>query len=94
VNFTPRPLYPGKDPWYSSNRRLMDPRSGLDVLRKRKISCPYRDSNPVSCSQYYAISAPKKAVRVETCSKKGKPYSHVSEPEQKFKRFLIQPIKA
>jgi len=82
VNFTPLPLYPGKYPWYSSNRRLMDPRSGLDVLGKRKISYPYRDSNPGSCSQYYAIPAPKKAVRIEMCSKKGTPYIHVSLPEQ------------
>jgi len=72
----------------------MDPRSGLDVLGKRKISCPYRDSNPGSCSQYYAISAPKKAVRVEMYSRKGKPYSHVSEPERKFKGFPIQSLKA
>jgi hypothetical protein len=28
----------------------MGPKAGLDVLEKEKISCPHRDSNPVSSS--------------------------------------------
>jgi hypothetical protein len=47
VSFTPRPLYPqGKSPWFTSDRRLVGPRAGLNAVAKRKIPNPFRESNP------------------------------------------------
>jgi hypothetical protein len=38
LSFTPRSLYPqGKSPRYPFNRRLVDPRTGLDDVEKRKF---------------------------------------------------------
>ena len=45
VNLTPWQIYPPrKNPGTHSIRSWVGPRAGLDVLRKRKISCLYRDS--------------------------------------------------
>jgi len=42
VNFKPRPFYPSTH----STGVWVGKCAGLDVLEKRKISCPCRDSNP------------------------------------------------
>jgi hypothetical protein len=45
VNFMPWPLYSqGKNPWYPLDRRLGEPRAGLDAVVK-KIPSPCLDSN-------------------------------------------------
>jgi hypothetical protein len=68
VNFRLRPLYHR----YLLNRRLWGPRVRLDVLQKRKISYPYRDSNPGPSSPYcsyhtdYAISVPIRHIYICT----------------------------
>jgi hypothetical protein len=41
---TPRPLYSQR----SGSRYVLDPRCGPDVLKKRKISCPYQELKPDS----------------------------------------------
>jgi hypothetical protein len=42
ISFTLRQLYPqGKSPWYPADRRTV-----LDVVAKRKIPSPSRESNP------------------------------------------------
>lgn len=43
-------LPPGKDHGTHWIGGPMGPKAGLDVLEKEKISCPHRDSNPVSSS--------------------------------------------
>jgi hypothetical protein len=51
VSFMPRLLYTkGKSPWYPLDRRLGGSRASLDVVVRRKIPSPYRDSNPQSSS--------------------------------------------
>jgi hypothetical protein len=51
VNFTPRSLYPGKEPRYPLNKRQGGPQclSG-GFLDKRKTTFPYQYSNPGSSS--------------------------------------------
>jgi len=39
-------LTPRKEPQYRVTRRLGGFQSRLDVLQKRRTSCPYVDSNP------------------------------------------------
>jgi len=36
-----------EEPQFLWKRKLVVSSAGLDVLEKRKISCPYGDSNPV-----------------------------------------------
>jgi len=43
---TPAALPQGKSPWYPLDRRLGGPRTGLDVVVRRKIPSPYTDTNP------------------------------------------------
>jgi len=51
----------------------MGPRTGLNILENRKISCPCRDSNPgtssprPSCSTYSTIPAPFSVNTLGTC---------------------------
>jgi hypothetical protein len=47
VSFTPRTLYSQeKSPRYPLDRRLGDPRAGLDKVSKRNIHSPLRELNP------------------------------------------------
>jgi hypothetical protein len=47
VGFTPRPLYPqGNRSQYPFYRRLDGPSRVLDGVKKIKIPCPWRESNP------------------------------------------------
>jgi hypothetical protein len=53
VNFTLRPFYPWEGSithWIAGLVRL---RASMDVLEKRKISCPYWDSNPAPSVPLY-----------------------------------------
>jgi hypothetical protein len=46
VSFTPRPLYSqGNSPWYPLDRSLGGPQSRSDMVSKRKIPTPWRESN-------------------------------------------------
>jgi len=41
------PIYPqGKSPWYPLDRRWVGSRAVLDVVVRRKIPSPLRESNP------------------------------------------------
>jgi len=52
ANFTQRWLYPWeKNPRYPFNRKPGGPRADLDLLHKRKMLFPCRDSNPRSSKQ-------------------------------------------
>jgi len=46
VNFRTATLTPRKNPGFYRRWGLVICSAGLDVLEKRKISCPYGDSNP------------------------------------------------
>jgi hypothetical protein len=46
VNFTPRPLYLRKNPWFPMNRRMSGPQSRSGRFEAEKISCPSWDSKP------------------------------------------------
>jgi hypothetical protein len=47
VSFTPRPLYPQeKCPRYPWDRKLGRHKAGLDMVSKRKIPSPRRESRP------------------------------------------------
>ena len=46
----PAGLSPGKNPGTDSVGSGVRHRAGVDILEKRKISCPHRDSNPGSSS--------------------------------------------
>jgi len=39
-----------KNPATHQKRGRVGPRADLDVLKRRKVCCPYRDSSPVSSS--------------------------------------------
>ena len=55
VNFIRRPLYHrGNNPGTYCTRGWVDPRVGLDASKKRKISCPYRVSNPGSSTSLHS----------------------------------------
>jgi hypothetical protein len=57
ISFTSRLLYSR----YPLCRWLVGPRAGLDTMKKRKISCHYRESNsgrPVSSPSLYRLSYP------------------------------------
>jgi hypothetical protein len=64
VSFMPWSLYPRKEPRYPLGG-WVGPRTGLNILEKRKICCPSQHLNPRSFSLYpsyytdYAIPAPK-----------------------------------
>jgi hypothetical protein len=45
-SFTSPPVYPRERNPYPFNRRLGGPQRHLDIVEKRKMSCPNRDSNP------------------------------------------------
>ena len=46
----PAGLPPGKNPGTDSVGSRVSRGTGVDILEKRKISCPHRDSNPGSYS--------------------------------------------
>jgi hypothetical protein len=50
--YAPTALTPGKDPGIYWIGDWVGSRTGLDVLEKRRISCPCRDSNPGPSSPY------------------------------------------
>jgi len=51
-------LTPQKDPWYPLNRSLGGPRAGLNVLEKRKMSCPCcKPTAAISLTQLTAPAA-------------------------------------
>jgi hypothetical protein len=50
----PPPIPPRErapSPWYILDRRLVNPRVGLDMVVKRKNPCPCQESNPSSSPQ-------------------------------------------
>jgi hypothetical protein len=52
VSFTSLPLYSrGDRSWFYFSRRLNGPQSRLDIMEKRKVSCPYQESNTVLFSR-------------------------------------------
>jgi hypothetical protein len=64
----PVALPPGKNPDKYRIECWVETRAGLDVLEKKQISCPCRDSNPRPSSPYSLVSIPNRLGRLPNIS--------------------------